>query len=36
MFQQAFKNIADAIDDLRSADIVRSAFIGFQKYLYQV
>jgi len=27
--------IADAVDDLGSADQIRQVFVGFQRYLYQ-
>ena len=27
--------IADAVDDLGSADQIRKVFVGFQRYLYQ-
>ena len=27
--------IADAVDDLGSADQIRTVFVGFQRYLYQ-
>jgi type I restriction enzyme R subunit len=36
LLQLKYNNsIADALADLGSAEVVRSAFIGFQKYLYQ-